>query len=121
MLLSQGAEAETIAQRLTTYHSKAADVIIADFGTATTRTPNQLVYSFNELRPETSPTEPGPVDPALGARRNGVGMGLQAPTGSPPLPCELRFDLDEHQRVTQTSHHGPGCFEIVFSRTKPAN
>ena len=75
MLLSQGAEAETIAQRLTTYHSKAADVIIADFGAATTRTPNQLVYSFNELRPETSPTEPGPVDPALGARRNGVGMG----------------------------------------------
>ena len=121
ILLSQGAKAETIAERLATYHGKAGDAVVADLGTATVQTPDQWVYLFNELRPDVPPAEPGPLDPALGARRNGVGMGPQTPTGTPPLPCELRFDLDDHQRVAQTSHRGPGCFEIVFSRTKPAN
>ena len=91
ILLSQGAKAETIAERLATYHGKAGDAVVADLGTATEQTPDQWVYLFNELRPDVPPAEPGPLDPALGARRNGVGMGPQTPTGTPPLPCELRF------------------------------
>lgn len=121
LLLSLGAGAETIAERLANYHGKAADAVMADLGPATIQSLDQWVYSFNELTPDSSPPEAAPVDPTLGAGGNGVGVGPQANTVTPPLPCELRFDLDEHRHIVQTSHHGPGCFEIVFSRTKPEN
>ena len=120
-LIPFGIQAETIDERLSTYLGKPAGTVVADFGGADIEGPSMHVFSFNELRPDMWPSEPAPTDSTLGAKRHGVGMAPRTPAGAYPLPCELRFEFDEHQRVSQVAHHGPGCFEIVFSRTKPAN
>lgn len=108
--------ATTIDERLATYQGKPADAVIADFGEPTSANATQLEYLFHGRSYVGHLGPPSPLDDLT----RGSGLAPYAPSlGHFKIPCSLYFELDKTATVTAISHHGPGCFEVVFSYVKP--
>ena len=108
-----------IAERLTEFVGKPSADVMASFGTATVMAPGHWVYAYNPYTATQPPYFPEPVDANLGATTGRVGIGPGKSSPRVNMPCEIDFRFDAEGLVSEVSHHGPGCFEIVFSRTKP--
>ena len=118
-LISSSAVADVIDERLASFEGLMAGDVTATFGEPAVKSSISLIYLFNQITSDMVTPQPTPLDPLVGANGNNGGVGTQRKSPiSPPLPCELRFILNEAGQVLRAEHHGPGCFEIVYSRTK---
>ncbi|MGR8949659.1 MAG: hypothetical protein ACU84Q_16580 [Gammaproteobacteria bacterium] len=126
ILTAPPASAGPVADRLATLVGKPAMEIKAAFGEATVEEAFLLRYSYNQpgnlAADGLPPNRPAPLDGGIGpaGRFSGIAPGARDPRDPGlALPCSISFELDAANMVVSTAHSGPGCFEIVFSRTKP--
>ena len=118
----QSAYAGPIHERLNLLIGSDKETIIALFGHPQLSTAGRLSFSLYSY--------PGRASMALlkhntpiadGSSRSSSGMVTQQYPGvsSSPQPCLLDFHLSPTSTVDNVRYRGPGCFEIVFSRTIP--
>lgn len=112
-----------IADRLDSFVGKPAGEVRKAFGQPRLESPNSMAYSFNSnLDPGLPPSGPNGRAPAdIVVDNNGRIAGVAPATNhpSPNLPCSLKFEIDDAGQIASVEHSGPGCFEIVYSRTIP--
>lgn len=111
-----------ISDRLDRYVGKEADTITAAFGSPDIQLADRLRYSFGGAHAPTDFAQRqrhAPLPAANPAHAPGITTSEPPGFRQTPLPCFLDFHLDADAIVESVSYHGPGCFEVVHSRTIP--
>lgn len=115
------ASSSPIAQRLATFVGKPVQEVQEAFGKPSVAAPHYWQYTYNDgigpAAPSNLPNPPIPVDNIVGPQGDFAGIAPSTNNSHPNLPCSLNFEIDDAGLVVGTEHHGPGCFEIVYSRT----
>ena len=110
-----------IAQRLATFVGKPVQEVEQAFGKPSVVAPHYWQYSYNDgigqPGPSNLPNPPEPVDNIVNSKGQFTGVAPSTNSSQPKLPCSLNFEINDAGLVVDTEHHGPGCFEIVYSRT----
>lgn len=110
-----------ISDRLDRFVSEDADTVIASFGSPHFQSTDLLRYSFNVSEvADFAPSRRFSPIPAPN-QKPAAGVTSPEPSGFPQaaLPCFLDFQLNEDSTVKSVAYRGPGCFEVVHSRTIP--
>ena len=121
ILVVEPALAGPVNERLDSFVSQPADVVIASFGNPAIRTPSRISYTFYANPEGIQLGPPSPVDRFTlgnsGGRSNGIAPDTSTTHQPTTLPCLLDFALDTSANVESVSYRGPGCYEVVYSRT----
>ncbi|MEM7468653.1 MAG: hypothetical protein AAF387_17425 [Pseudomonadota bacterium] len=119
ILMPNMTAAQSVAAALEEYVGAPVEQIVQVFGKPSILTQSSVLFHFGgEISDQGLSSNPSPVDDVARGR---LGISISPGTRGiavADLPCTLSFELNSRGEVSAADHHGPGCFEIVYSRTK---